>query len=136
MLMIAVGLNCLAALLLIALAGKYLLGPAPADYHEEVLREAGADISSAHKGVFRAVNFVIGSGFLAQAILILLVTYFGVMQDILWAKVTVLVAAVVAGLPPTIAAQQMEKRTRVRTPWRPGIGLMVIVIAAFVLSVI
>ena len=65
MLLAAVVLNFVVAFLLALLGGKYLRGPAPADYHEEILKAAGAEVTETHKGVFRALNVVVGVGFYA-----------------------------------------------------------------------
>ena len=105
MLLAAAILNFVVAALLALLGGKYLRGPAPADYHEEILKAAYAEITDAHKGVFRALNLVVGAGFNAQAGVIVLVTYFGVWEDVFWAKCVVLIAAVLSGVPATLAAQ-------------------------------
>ncbi len=136
MLLAAVILNFLVAALLALLGGKYLRGPAPADYHEEILKAAYAEITEAHEGVFRALNVMIGAGFYAQAVVIFLVTYFGVWDDAFWAKCVVLLCAVLSGAPATLAAQQLEKHTRVTTPWRPGIVLLGLAVLAFVLSIL
>lgn len=135
MLLAAAILNFVVAALLALLGGKYLRGPAPADYHEESLKAAYAEITDAHKGVFRALNLVVGAGFNAQAGVIVLVAYFGVWEDVFWAKCVVLIAAVLSGVPATLAAQQLEKHTRVTTPWRPGIVLLGMAVLAFVLSI-
>ncbi len=134
MLLAAVILNFLTAVLLALLGGKYLRGPAPVDYHEEILKAAYAEISEAHKGVFRALNVVVGAGFYAQAVVIALVTYFGVWNDVFWAKCVVLVAVLLSGLPAMLAAQQLEKHTRITTPWRPGLVLIGMAVLAFLLS--
>ena len=134
MLLTAVILNFVVAILLALLGGKYLRGPAPADYHEEILKAAYAEITDAHKGVFRALNVVIGAGFYAQAVVIASVTYFGVWDDVFWAKCVVLAVALLSGVPATLAAQQLEKHTRVKTPWRPGIVLLGMSVLAFVLA--
>lgn len=136
MLLAAVILNFLVAALLALLGGKYLRGPAPADYHEEILKAAYAEITDAHKGVFRALNVVVGAGFYAQAVVIALVTYFGVWDDVFWAKCVVLVSALLSGVPAMLAAQQLEKHTRVTTPWRPGVVLLAMAVLAFGLSIV
>jgi hypothetical protein len=136
MLLAAVVLNFVTAALLALLGGKYLRGPAPADYHEEILKSAYAEITEAHIGVFRALNVVVGAGFYAQAVVIALVTYFGVWEDVFWAKCVVLVAVLMSGIPAMLAAQRLEKHTRVTTPWRPGIVLLIMAGVAFVLSVL
>jgi hypothetical protein len=136
MLLVAVALNFITAALLALLGGKYLRGPAPSDYHEEILKSAYAEISDAHKGVFRALNVVVGSGFYAQAVVIVMVTYFGVWEDIFWAKCVVLIAVLLSGVPAMLAAQQLEKHTRVTTPWRPGLVLLALAVIAFVLAIL
>ena len=136
MLLAAVVLNFLTAFLLALLGGKYLRGPAPADYHEEILKAAGAEITETHKGVFRALNVVVGAGFYAQAFVIFFVTYFGVWDDLFWAKCAVLGAAVMSGVPATLAAQQLEKHTQVMTPWRPGVVMLALSVIAFILSIL
>ena len=134
MLFTAVILNFVTAALLAVLGGKYLRGSAPVDYHQEILLQANAEITDAHVGVFRALNVVVGAGFYAQAVVVALVTYFGVWNDVFWAKCVVLIAVLLSGIPAMLAAQQLEKHTRITTPWRPGIVLLSMAVIAFVLS--
>lgn len=136
MLMAAVILNMLAALGLLALSGKYLLGPAPTDYHAEILRKNGVEVTGIVPVLFRAINVALGSSVLALAVVLAGLTWFGVQQDIGWAKGAVVIAGLLAGLPSAAVTYRMEARTGVRTPWRAAFGLTVIFVVAFGLSVL
>lgn len=47
------------------LAMKYLLGPAPAGYHAEILKADNIEITGILPTLFRAINIVFASSFLA-----------------------------------------------------------------------
>lgn len=134
MLMIAVALDLLAAAGLCALAAKYTFGPAPADYHAEILRKAGHDIDETLKQLFRGINGALGGGFFALAAALAAMTLFGVYQDMLWAKLAVVVTGLLAGVPSALAVRSVELNTGVRTPWRPAVILIAVLVVAFLLS--
>lgn len=136
MLLAAVMLNFFVAFLLGLLALRYAFGPAPAEYHQEILAAAGAEVTGTHKGIFRALNVVVGAGFFAQTVVIATVTYFGVWSDVFWAKLLVLVLAVICGVPAMIAAQRLERHSHVTTPWRSGLFMLAVSVTAFVLSLL
>jgi len=135
-LMIAVVLNLIAALGLVALAAKYFFGPAPTDYHEEILRSGGIEIEETHKMIFGAVNKALGSAFFALAVANAAITLFGVYQDILWAKVLVVIMGISVGIPSTLITNRVNQQTGVNTPWKSALILTVILVAAFVFSLI
>lgn len=136
MLMTAVIINLLVAFGLVALSTKYLFGPAPTDYHAEILVAGGIEITGSVPGVFKAVNTVIGSGFLSIALGSTALVWFGVQADLLWAKLAVLAMALLAGIPSSEVARRMEKTTGVKTPWRPGYAMTALSLVAFFLAVI
>ncbi len=134
MLILATLLNMVAAAGLAAMALKYLRGPAPADYHAEVLKKAKVEITQEVTDVFAAINKVYGAAFMALAIVLVFVSLFGVLQGLVWAKLLVLVSSLVAGIPAAMAARGVEQKTGVRTPWRVAVGLCAIVVLAFLVS--
>ncbi|MFK5997061.1 MAG: hypothetical protein QM492_03015 [Rhodobacterales bacterium] len=136
MLMTAVILNLVGAAGLFALSLKYLLGSAPADYHAEILKTGGIEAAGPISGLFKTINTVIGSSFLAIALSIAVITWFGVQADILWAKISVLAIGVIAGVPGSEAARRLEKLTSVKTPWRPGYAMTGLTMIAFMLAVL
>ena len=135
MLIAAVLLNLLVALGLTALAAKYAFGPVPADYHAAILATSGQPIGPHQLLVFGAINKVFAGCFLALAIALTMLTVFGVWQEMYWAKIGTAAIAVVAGVPSSFAAYTVEQTSGVRTPWRSGALLSVLVLIAFVLSV-
>lgn len=136
MLITAVSLYLLCALALAALSLKYLLGPAPSDYHREILVSADVELAQTITGLFKALNTVIGSGFLAIAIGVATLAWFGVREDLLWAKLAVVTLGLIAGIPGSVAAKRLEQATGVKTPWRPGFAMTALVVVAFLLSII
>lgn len=136
MLMVAVIINLFVAFGLVALSTKYLFGPAPADYHAEILVAGGIEITGPLPGVFKAANTVIGSGFLSIALGSAALVWFGVQADLLWAKFAVLAMALLAGIPSSEIARRLEKATGVKTPWRPGFAMTGLSLAAFFLAIV
>ena len=136
MLTTAVVLYLIAALGLAAFAAKYLFGPAPADYHAEILQAGKVELVDTIKRLFRAVNLVFGSLFLSLALCTAVITIFGVSNDIFWAKLLVPAIACIGGISPTLVGYRMEQHTGVKTPWRPGAILTVIVPIAFIFSML
>ncbi len=134
MLMTAVGLNLLAAAGICVLATKYFFGPAPADYHAEILRKAGHDIDETVKTLFGGIYRVLGGGFYALALTLVALALFGIHHDMLWAKLAAVGAGLLAGLPTAIAVRRVEQRTGVATPWKPAAGLTVMLVVAFLFS--
>ena len=136
MLMIAIALDLLAAAGLCALAAKYTFGPAPAGYHAEIMRGAGHDIDETVKRLFGGINAALGGGFFALAVALAAMTLFGVYQDLLWAKLAVVVTGLLAGVPSALAVRSVELHTGVKTPWKLAVILMAVLVLAFVLSLI
>lgn len=136
MLMIAVVLNLGAALGMAAIAAKYFFGPAPADYHNEILRAASAEIDSTHQMIFGALNKALGSAMFALTIAIAAITVFGVYQDMFWAKALVVIMGIIFGLPSTMITYRVNQKTGVTTPWKPALALTVTLLVAFLFSVI
>lgn len=131
---IAVALNLLVSIGLILLSSKYLFGPAPVDYHAAIIRKNGIEISGSIPALFRVLNTVIGGSFLALGIAIAALTWFAIAHDATWAKVTVASMGLVFGLPSSIGARRVEHSTGVRTPWRPGMAMTLVILLAFGLS--
>jgi len=109
-------------------------GPAPADYHNEILRAAGAEIDATHQMIFGALNKALGSAMFALAIGIAAITLFGVNQDMFWAKATVVIMGIIFGLPSIMITYRVNQKTGVTTPWKPALALTVTLLIAFLLS--
>lgn len=135
MLIAGVLLNLLVALGLAALAAKYAFGPVPADYHASILTKSGYPIDPNQMLVFGAINKVFAGCFLALAIALAMLILFGVWHEMYWAKIATAVIAVVAGVPSSFSAYTVEQTSGVRTPWRSGALLCVLVLIAFLCSV-
>lgn len=136
MLLTAVVLNMISALGLCVMGGKYYFGPAPADYHVEILGVSRDNIGSAQITVFSALYRVLGAAFFGLAIALASMSWFAVAADLLWAKLTVLITGLAVGLPASRITYAIHRKTGVETPWKPAVGILAIMILAFVLSVL
>jgi hypothetical protein len=126
----------LAALGLIALAGKYLFGPAPADYHRQILSHDGVDNVEPLRRLFRALYVLIGSAFLSIALGVGALAAGPILDGSGEAVAIATVMALVAGLPSGLVAWQAERRTDVRTPWRAALALTGLVVVGAALAVV
>lgn len=135
MLTIAVILNGICALGLFAIAGKYLAGPVPADYHAAILASGGRPVDDSLRTVIGALYKVMGSAIVALAGGIIALSVFGVWADLFWAKATILGMVLATGAPATLTAFGVARATGVRTPWLPAAVLTVLGVIAFIVSV-
>lgn len=136
MLTISVVLYLIGNLAFAAFAAKYSFGPAPTDFHSDIMRAGGTEIDETLRNLFAAINQVLGGCFFALALAGGFLAIFGVYQNLLWAKVATVAIAAVSGMPSTVVAFRMEQKTKVRTPWRVGAALMGITLVAFILAII
>ncbi len=127
-------LLCIAALGVAGLAAKYLLGPAPADYHIKILQHDGVDVTDGHKRVFRALYLVLGCMALSLASILAILALIPIAQDMFWAKLAVLIIGVITAVGACGVPYRVEKETGVRTPWRPAACIIVILIVAVLMS--
>lgn len=134
MLLPGVLLQALAAIGVIAMGAKYVLATPPIDYHAEITREE--DIGGATLKVIGALYKVMGGGFLSLGTMLLLITLFGVWEDLLWAKLTALAGGLLAGGFAVLVPRKVEQATGVRTPWRISAALTATIMLAFFLSVL
>ena len=86
--------------------------------------------------VIGALYKVMGGALLALGVLLGLVTLFGVMENLLWAKLANLAGSLIAGGFAALAPREVERLTGVRTPWRPAAALTALAILAFVLTLV
>jgi hypothetical protein len=121
---------------LAALGARYAFGPAPTDYHAQILRRGGAEIHAEVVRVTGASNRVLGASLFALATAMAGLALFGVMADAFWAKATLLAATLILGLPALQIARRMQAETGVTTPVRPTAALIGVSVLAFVLSLI
>ncbi len=133
MLILAVLINVLAAAGAIFLAARYVQAASPLDYHVEIL---GGAVEDRTAKILGALYKGMGGAFASLGLGIILVSLFGVWNDLFWAKLTVLVMFGVAGYFATIGARGLEAATGVTTPWRPAAGITGAGIVAFVLSIL
>ena len=133
MLTTSVLLYCIAALGAAANAVKYGRGPIPADYHTEILDRDGGATQSA-KMILAVVYRVMAGAILAFALLAAAVALGPLASGALWAKLVLPVASVAIAGPAMMMPRNLERATGVRTPWRPTLGLMLLVIVACALS--
>ncbi len=132
MLFLSVILNLAASLGVFAMGLKYIRAVPPLDYHAEITKDD--ELSEATLRVLGALYKVMGGGFLSLGIVLAMLTLFGVWNDLLWAKLAILIGALVAGGFSALFPRQVEKATGVRTPWRIAALLTSLVGFAFVIS--
>ena len=116
------------------LAMKYLLGPAPAGYHAEILKADNIEITGILPTLFRVINIVFASSFLAISFAIASLNWYAFQSLLQWPLVIAVVVALLAGLPSAEIARRMEQKSNVRTPWRMGYALVLLVTLGFILA--
>ena len=126
----------LAVVGLIALSAKYLFGPAPADYHRQILAYDGVDDVEPLRRLFRALYVLIGSAFLSIALGVGALAAGPVLAGSGQAVAIATGMALVAGVPSGVVAWQAERRTDVRTPWRSAAALTGLVLAGAALAAV
>jgi len=137
MITLAVALNLSASFAIALLGLKYLFGPVPAKYHASILQSWGVPIDAPHQLLFKAINTILGFVLLSLSAGMAAVTYFGILNDdLLWAKLLIVVMGLLSGLPITAVAYSMEKETGVRTPWKPSAALTGVIVFAFGFSLL
>ncbi|MCF8466510.1 MAG: hypothetical protein K9G33_03850 [Sneathiella sp.] len=136
MLMTAVILNLIGALGLCFMGVKYCFRPAPVDCHLKILGVPKSELDLQQVIVFSAIYRVMGASFLAVAISIASLSWFGVSANLLWAKVTVLIVGMAVGFPAFAITYRVAKQTDVETPWKPIVIMLTVLIVAFTFSVI
>lgn len=134
MLAVAVVLFLVCAAGIAALGAKYAFGPAPADYHAEILRRGGAEIHAEVARVIGALNAALGAGFGGLSALMAATAVFGVAADLLWAKTALLASVLIVGLPTLAVTRRVQAATGATTPVRPTIALLAVGVVAFLLS--
>jgi len=136
MLIAAVVMYLLVALAFAAFAAKFTLGPVPADYHQKVFDKLDVTIKDGHAMVIRALYQVMSAGFVALALGIVGLALFGVWGNVMWAKVLVFVVGMFASVSTLMVTRNVEIRTGVRTPWRVAAFISVLLILAFLCSMV
>lgn len=134
MLMISVILNLLVAAGLLAMGAKYVRAVPPMDYHAEIM--SGASVPDSVLKILGGLYKGMGGAFLGMGAGLVLLTVFGVAADVFWAKLTILVMALISGALAAQAAKTVEDGTGVKTPWRIAAGLTGLAILAFLMSLI
>lgn len=129
---IVLALNLLAAAGLLAVALKYLTGPAPAAYHASMFEKANALLKEIHVDVLRALYRNMGAAFLALTVALAALAWFA--GEAMWGRIAIIVIGLIAGFVSTISTYSMEKKTGVGTPWRAAAAIVVLLVVAFVLS--
>ncbi|SDZ45744.1 hypothetical protein SAMN05444004_11542 [Jannaschia faecimaris] len=134
MLIVAIFLDCLAALGMAGLALKYLRATPPVEYHARIM--AADTVGPATKRVIGALYRVLAGALLALAGGVAIVALGGVMGDAFWAKLAVLIMIAGAGGTAVAVMRGVETETGVRTPWRPAAGLTGLGALGFVLALV
>ena len=134
MLFLSVVLYLLASLGVMAMGVKYIRAILPLDYHAEITK--GTELSPETLRVFGALYKVMGGAILALGFVMVMLTLFGVWNDLIWAKLTLFIGTLIAGAFTTLVPRQVESETGVRTPWRIAAGLCGIATVAFLISLI
>ena len=134
MLSLGVILYLLVSIGVIVMGIKYIRAKPPLDYHAEITK--ADELGEATLKVFGALYKVMGGGFLSLGIMLAMVTLFGVWNDALWAKLTILLGAIIAGGFSALIPREVEQVTGVRTPWRIAAALTALTIVAFVISIL
>ena len=113
---------------------KYIRTAPPLSYHAKITK---ADkLSVATLRVLGSLYKVMGGSFLALGVMLVVLTLFGVWNDVLWAKLTILVGSLIAGSIAVTAPRELEQVTGVRTPWRIAALLTILTTIAFGMSVL
>jgi hypothetical protein len=136
MLTVAVGLYCFAALGTFAMAIVYGVAPVPTAYHREILKMDGSDKGANALRIISALCRVLGGAFAALAFMLVWLALVPISADVFSAKLAALVAGLAVAIPSLIIPLQIEKDTGIRTPWRIAGILLLVILVAFVLSVL
>ena len=132
MLTLAVILNLLVAAGMLGMGAKYIRAKPPMDYHANIL--SSVPVGDEVKMVLGALYKVMGGAFCALGAGTILLTLFGVWPDIFWAKLTILVMALISGYLATKVTKVAEDYTKVKTPWRIAAALTALAVIAFLVS--
>lgn len=117
---------------MIAMAAKYIRATPPLDYHARIM-----ETDSPGEGtvtVIGALYKIMGGAWLALGAVLGLITVFGVMENLLWAKLATLTGSLIAGGFALLVPRDVERLTGVRTPWRVAAALTALAMLAFVLT--
>ena len=79
---------------------------------------------------------ILGAGLMASGISALLFALAIQASDPLLIKMRPLLIGLIVGLPCVIYPRRVETLTGVRTPWRPAVALIAVMLAGFVASVL
>lgn len=118
----------------IAMGIKFIRATPPLDYHAEITKTD--DLGEATLKVIGALYKVVGGGFLSLGIVLLMLTIFGVWNDVFWAKLTILLGVLIVGGVSAYITREVEQTTGVKTPWRIATTLTALAIVAFVISIL
>jgi hypothetical protein len=134
MVWIAATLWAVTALGLVALAARYLFGPAPTTHHAAVLRQGGGTIGEPQRLLFVTLNRILGCCQLAIAVGAFTLAWLGLSEDRLDAKLAFIAIVLLVGVPSGLAMQRLERLTGVRNPWRATIALVSLSLLGFAAS--
>ena len=133
---LAAGLYCLASAGAIAMGCKYALGTAPLDYHRKILAGDNGTVSAQMTMVLTGLYTFAGWAAIGLGITLMVISVTWVAAGSLLASLLVLVAGVLGTAPAVKVAHGMEKETGIRTPWRSGVPILVLIVAGFVASMV
>ena len=136
MMILSLSLYGLAALGTIGIAALYVFGPVPMPYHREILEREGTTLTPGLEAVLTALCRILGAGLMASGISALLFALAIQASDPLLIKMRPLLIGLIVGLPCVIYPRRVETLTGVRTPWRPAVALIAVMLAGFVAAVL
>ena len=134
MMTLSLTLYALAAFGMLVVASIYLFGGVPTSHHREILEKEGVSLSPGLEQVMTALCRVLGAGLMASGVSALLFALNIQASDPVLIKMRPLLIGLIIGVPSAIYPHRVEMATGVRTPWRYAVGLLVVMVAGFVAS--
>jgi hypothetical protein len=134
MMSLSLSLYGVAAFGTLVVASIYLFGSVPTSHHREILEKEGLSLSPGLEQVMTSLCRVLGAGLMASGVSALLFALAIQASDPVLIKMRPLLIGLIIGVPSVIYPRRVEMATGVRTPWRSAVGLLVVMLAGFVAS--
>jgi hypothetical protein len=134
MMSLSLSLYGVAAFGTLVVASIYLFGSVPTSHHREILEKEGLSLSPGLEQVMTSLCRVLGAGLMASGVSALLFALAIQASDPVLIKMRPLLIGLIIGVPSVIYPHRVEMATGVRTPWRSAVGLLVVMLAGFVAS--
>ncbi len=133
MLIAGIGCYLLAALALVAFAGKYGFGARPNAYHCAALTAANVPLGSEVRALLRGLYWSLAAAWGAVGGLIAFLTLGPIAAGDMIAAFVATIAGVSVGMVSGLATFLFEAETGIRTPWRLAAALSLLPILGFLL---